>query len=1069
MRKLIFALMFILYSVQVYSQIHNPNQPPNTYAQGDNPLYWKNRPPYPGYWQQDIYYKIDAKIDEEADIIDGELTLIYWNNSPDELDFVFFHLYNNAFQPGSYYDNLIRNNKITPRYGKYENQGLGTKIEQLWVNGKEVEMELDNTILKVWLPQTLKKGDHIEFYIKFKTYFDPGGNVRRRMKTFNAYGYKHYDGVHWYPRMAVYDRKAGWNTNQHLGHEFYGNFGTYDVKLTLASNFVVEATGTLQNRDKVLPNELRQKLDIKNFASKPWGEKPSVITPYVKGETKTWHFYAENVHDFAFTADPTYRIGEAEWNGIKAIAVVQEPHASRWQNAAEFAIKCVKVYSEDFGMYEYPKMVVADARDGMEYPMLTLNGGYDPNYRGLFAHEIAHNWFFGMVANNETYRPALDEGFTQFLEVWALEKIDGKYEVRLPYKSKYVEKFYKQPTARFKNAYWGYLEDAIRHRDESLNTHADMFNGAIRHDGGYRHVYYKTAVMLFNLQYVLGDSLFQKAMQHYFNQWKFAHPYDEDMRNSIIQFTKVDLNWFFDQWFNTTKRLDYAVKSVKKGKQKDEYKITFERKERMQMPIDFRVTAKDGKTYDFYIPNTWFEKKTNATVLPRWIGWDNLQPLYEATVIIPGGIKNVEIDPSGRLADINKLDNSLKCNIEIDFDHNIVSLPNWDKYQLKIRPDLWYNGFDGLKVGAHFNGHYMKFRRQFDASVFFNTGLAQQDWDLQDRNSGYDLINFRINYKSQLYNVVKGLYWNAHLSRIDGLNMAKLGLEYFGRWYNRDKFRFYAYVKAMQRPNEDKLLYLIYRDQWQAENWNNTFNLGFDKPYRYKNGVGNWNVDFRSGVPTSDYQFAQLSVTNLNTYTLGKIELRSRIFLQYGTGNTPMESSLFLAGANPEEMMDNPWVRSYGFFPHNWYGYGTNTNRFHHGGGLNVRGYAGYLAVDESEGIVDFVFRGNKGAAINYEIDFDRLIKWKPRKLARVLQLDTYIFADAGAMGTDIQGRSLAMSGIRASAGIGSVLTVKNWGPWSSGKPITIRFDMPLFLNRTPAESPEFVQFRYLVGVSRAF
>jgi hypothetical protein len=127
------------------------------------------------------------------------------------------------------------------------------------------------------------------------------------------------------------------------------------------------------------------------------------------------------------------------------------------------------------------------------------------------------------------------------------------------------------------------------------------------------------------------------------------------------------------------------------------------------------------------------------------------------------------------------------------------------------------------------------------------------------------------------------------------------------------------------------------------------------------------------------------------------------------------------------------------------------------------------LAVDESEGNVDFVFRGNKGASINYEVDFDGLIKWKPRKLAKVLHLDTYIFADAGVMGTEIQGRSLAMSGLRASAGLGTMLTIKDWGPWSSGKPIMIRFDVPIFLNRTPAESPDFVQFRYLIGVSRAF
>ena len=120
------------------------------------------------------------------------------------------------------------------------------------------------------------------------------------------------------------------------------------------------------------------------------------------------------MHDFAFTADPTYRIGEAEWNGIKAIAMVQEPHASKWQNAAQFSADVIRVFSEDIGMYAYHKIIVADARDGMEYPMITLDGGKDPSYRGLLAHEIGHQWFYAQVGSNETYRAALDEGFTQF-------------------------------------------------------------------------------------------------------------------------------------------------------------------------------------------------------------------------------------------------------------------------------------------------------------------------------------------------------------------------------------------------------------------------------------------------------------------------------------------------------------------------------------------------------------------------------------------------------------------------------------------------------------------------------
>ena len=142
----------------------------------------------------------------------------------------------------------------------------------------------------------------------------------RRMKLFNAWGSKHYDGVHWYPRIAVYDRKFGWDTQQHLGMEFYGDFGTFDVDLDFPHHYVVDATGVLQNPQEVMPAELRARLDIANFKNKPWNETPSVITPPEPGKRKVWKFHSENTHDFAFTADPTYRIGEAEWNGVQCIA-----------------------------------------------------------------------------------------------------------------------------------------------------------------------------------------------------------------------------------------------------------------------------------------------------------------------------------------------------------------------------------------------------------------------------------------------------------------------------------------------------------------------------------------------------------------------------------------------------------------------------------------------------------------------------------------------------------------------------------------------------------------------------
>lgn len=1046
----------------------------NNYQSINNPNYWKNRKPFDGYWQQDVYYNLKANIDEKTNIVDGIEELVYWNNSPDTLTYVYFHMYNNAFQPGSYYDQLHNANNIYPRYGKWEAQKKGIEIIEMKVDGETVKMELDNTVMKVYLPKPLPPNRHITFNSTFKSYFD-AQSVRRRNTVFNAYGNKHYNGVHWYPRISVYDRKFGWDTDQHLGREFYGDFGSFDVELTFASNFVVECTGKLLNESEVLPADLRAKLDISNFKYKPWEEAPSIITPYDSAQRKTWKYHAENVHDVAFTADPTYRIGETYWNGIRCVALVEEPHASRWQDAPQFIANVIKTYSEDFGMFVYPKIVVADARDGMEYPMLTLCGGGTPDYHGLLAHEIGHNWFFGQVGSNETYRAMLDEGFTQFLTAWALRKIDGDTLITSRPASNYADRFLRYDEAINNRVFNGYMFDAITLSDATLNTHSDGFNGALKHGGGYGNVYYKTATMLMNLQYVLGDSLFLKAMQHYFNQWKICHPYVEDFRNSIIQYTHVDLNWFFDQWIETSKRIDYAVKSVKKGESKDEYVVTLKRKGRMQMPIDLRVVSKKDSIYDFYIPNTWFEKKTNATVLPKWYGWDVINPTYQAKIKIPNGISNVIIDPSQRLADTYMLNNNKKLPIRYYFDSQIFNTADWRTYEFYLRPDLWYNGYDGFKFGVHMNGNYMEYFHKFDANIWFNSGILQQHLDSTIGINKFNYVSYRFNYNTALNKYTKNARMYLSGRYLDGLHLYQVMTD---KKDDTGKNRLFIAFKTMLRPDSTSLNYLLYPNEWEAGKLNNSATIGLQHTYNYRAGKGDMLFKLRSSTVGNDYDYAQLSLTVINETNLGKMLFRTRTFMQYGSGSrVPSESALFLSGANLEEMMENKYTRSVGFFDNNWdsnttnnwTGYDISTNHFHAGGGLNLRGYAGYLAPFEAkDGEVYLTYKGNTGAAVNMELAFDKLINFHPR-ITKRLKMDTYLFTDAGIINYKYEESSFNMADIRIDAGIGAALTIKNWGVLQKAKPLTIRIDFPLFLNHTPAVSPDYVQFRWVIGVNRAF
>ena len=1065
MKSKILTVIIIAFSINAIAQF-----PANNYQSTTNQYYWKNRKPFEGYWQQDTYYKITASLDDKTDIIDGSEQLTYYNNSPDELKFVYFHLYSMAQAKGSYLADLYKNNGTKVKFGKYSEQGLGTNVSKISVNGIDLKTEQDNTILKVYLATPLKSGENITLNIEFKTYFN-AGTIRNRMKLFNAFGYKHYDVVHWYPRISVYDRKFGWDTDQHMDHEFYGDFGAYDVAFTFPNNYVLDATGTLLNRNEVLPEELRNKLDIRNFAKKPWGEKPSVIIQ-PDGSTKTWKFHAENVHDFALTADPTYRIGEAEWNGIKCISLCEEPHASRWQNAAEYAAKVIKVNSESWGMYGYPKMVVADAQDGMEYPMLTLDGGSDPDYRDLLAHEISHNWFFGMVGNNETYRAALDEGFTQFCTNWVYERIDGKIRIKYPPKNKYVNYFTEPDVVRNSQVYNAFMNDACKNVETNMSTHSDMYNGAVGHGGGYRNVYMKTATMLYNMQYVLGDSLFLSAMSHYFNQWKFAHPYMEDFRNSIIQYTHIDLNWFFDEWMETSKTIDYGVKRVKKGKGKNEYEITFKRTG-MQMPIDFSVIDKNDSVFNYHIPNNWFVKKTDATVLPRWIGWDKVKPTYTATVIIPEGIEDVVIDPSHRLADAYMLNNSKKIPVNYRFDSKIYNPSDWTKYDLYTRPDIWYNGYDGLKVGLNLNGNFMNYKHIFDATIWFNTSFGKNYLDSTTENhykNSNDPVSFRISYKTATDKFMKGSSVYASAKNLDGLQGYTLG---FDRKDISGKNKVYMFFKSMYRTNIYDLPYLLLPQEWTPGKLNNTLNIGIDHTYNYNKGTGNINLGLRSSALQSDYDFQTANLTIINRTNIWRLKLNTRLYGQYGTGtNWASESSLFLAGGNPEEMMENKYTRSQGFFDPKWATYGASTNYFNYGGGLNLRGYSGYLVPQvQSDGSVVNTYKGQTGASVNGELEFDGIIKIKKQNwLTKTFKLCTYLFGDAGFINynkpTD---PILKMGDLRADAGVGAALTIKKWAFLQTANPLTIRFDMPLFLNKIPYTDTNYIQYRFIVAVSRAF
>jgi aminopeptidase N len=614
------------------------------------------------------------------------------------------------------------------------------------------------------------------------------------------------------------------------------------------------------------------------------------------------------------------------------------------------------------------------------------------------------------------------------------------------------------------------MQDAIRGNDTPLNVHSDDFNGALGHGGGYRNVYYKTATMLHNLQYVLGDELFLKAMKFYFNRWRICHPYTEDFRQAIIDAAGTDLNWFFDQWIETTKAIDYKLGKIKK--KKNNYSITFIRKGEMQMPIDFRVVSKNDSVYDFHIPNTWFVKQTKATVLPKWYGWGKIQPEYTALINVPGGVKSVSIDPSGRLADIDQRNNQSGSHSRFSFDSRVANAADRFYQEWVARPDLWWNHFDGLKAGAHVESHYLNYKNIFSASAWFNFGLGQTIDSNKTPITAYNNFSYRLSYSTPINQISKRTRFFMDSRFLDGLHMHSAGLESRS---HTEKTRFYSYIKGMERPREEDLLYLIQRNLWKSNQLNLTINTGFDHRYTHAHGTGNIMMNLRSAVPYSDVNYSQLSFTVINRNIWGKFDFNTRTFVQLGFGDIPLESALYTAGGNPEQWMDSKYTRSAGMIPGAWTAIGDVTNYWHQPGGLNLRGYSGYLLpFTNANGLQENAFYVPSGASVNLELAFDRLIPIKMRRLRNIFDYDLYLFGDAGLLNimnlkSTFPSSTAWTDALRADAGFGTSITLKKFGPNLMIDPLTIRADFPVYLSNAPFMEIGNIAPRWMLSLSKSF
>ena len=366
------------------------------------------------YWQQAVDYKMNVEMNVEDYTYTGEQQLTYTNNSPETLHKVFYHLYFNAFQPGSEMAERVNNGKDkNTRFNvnidsiNYNQQGY-LKVYDLKQDGKSIQSVLSGTILEVTLIEPIKPGNSTIFSLNFE------GKVPDLIRRS---GKNSSEGValsmaQWYPKMAEYDYE-GWNAEPYLGREFHGVWGNFDVRITLNKKFTVAASGYLQNPEEV-------------------GHGYSEGKGKAKKKKLSWHFYAPNVHDFTWSADPNYIhdtfLGP---NGVELhFFYIDNPkYNSTWKKLQPKTAELMEFFNKRLGEYPYKQYTVAQGGDGgMEYAMMTLitgNRSYE-SLLGVTAHELAHSWFQHVLATNEMKYEWMDEGFTTYISTLAVEEMLNK-------------------------------------------------------------------------------------------------------------------------------------------------------------------------------------------------------------------------------------------------------------------------------------------------------------------------------------------------------------------------------------------------------------------------------------------------------------------------------------------------------------------------------------------------------------------------------------------------------------------------------------------------------------------
>ncbi len=654
----------------------------------------------PEDWQQHVDYEMDIRLDTEQHRMDGWQRLTYTNNSRDTLHTVYYHLYFNAFHPESMMAERNRqlpdpDGRVVPRIFQLEPDEQGWyRIESLTQDGTPVSYDINETIMRVDLASPIAPGESTTFEMDFESQVP----LQTRRSGRDSRGDSiDYTMTQWYPKMAEYDER-GWHANPYINREYYAPFGSFDVEITLPAHYTIGATGTLENATEVGHGYS----STGNTTYRP-EDGPSPNTT----DSLTWHFTADNVHNFAWSADPAYIHKQVVDGDYTFHLLYKEEVAKSWEPLQEAMPDLTQFFGEKFGEYPYPQMTVAQGGDGgMEYPMFTVVTGYNrPEFEekappisvlGTTVHEYAHMWYYGALASNEADYAWIDEGFASY----ATEEGMAHLLDREP---------------NHQGATQGVAQLQKMGLLEPWSTPADWFTTNV----AYGVASYSGGEMVVDmLGYVISDSLRNQWFQRIYNERLFQHPDPFDLELFAEQESGLMLDWYFWQFTNSTREVDDAIRDLDQESTGDTYEATFtlEREGEAVLPHDVKLTLEDGTTQWVHVPL--LSMHGHKPVPDDWIvtePWPWTHPEKQFTVEVSSPVESAEIDPNGRTPDTNRLNNTTDFPLTTRFLRAPES--DWFNYELGIRPLAGYADDFGVGGGLQARGTYFTGEYQTRATL----------------------------------------------------------------------------------------------------------------------------------------------------------------------------------------------------------------------------------------------------------------------------------------------------------------------------------------------------------------